>query len=319
VHTIWYDGAGWSAGRILDAVHERTVGDADPQGLTMVVLAAGLGSRFGGTKQLAGVGPSGEAIIDYTIADARRAGFEHLVLVIRHDLTDLVVDHLASVHGPGLRYTLVYQDDFGPARAKPWGTGHAVLAARAVVRNPFAVVNADDFYGRGAFEQLARALRSPGAPNRHHLVAYRLAETLSPSGTVSRGVCTTGPDGTLISIVENLAIARDGEGRIVSGGNGNQLAPDTPVSMNLWGLQPSVFDELASAWDQFRADAGDSAEFQLPTVIDAAVSAGRASVMVERTDAPWMGVTYPDDLAEVRTRIGRLVADGVYPSPLSNA
>lgn len=288
------------------------------QHVSLVVLAAGLGSRFGGTKQLAAVGPSGEAILDYTINDAGRAGFDRLVLVIRHELTALVVDHLRTVHGDGLDYRLVYQDDFGPSRAKPWGTGHAVLAAHEAVTGPFAVVNADDFYGRRAFEQLARALRGDAAPTHHHLVAYRLAETLSASGTVSRGVCTARATGELVSIVENLAIARDEHGEIVSLETGRRFDADTPVSMNLWGLRPSILEELHRAWSAFSAAHGadPKAEFQLPTVIDAAVAAGRASVGVELTDSPWMGVTYPDDLADVQARIGDLVAAGEYPSPL---
>ena len=287
------------------------------QPLSLVVLAAGLGSRFGGTKQLAAVGPSGEAILDYTIAEAQRAGFAELVLVIRHELTELVAAHLRAVHGTGLAYRLVYQDSFGPTRAKPWGTGHAVLAAHESVSGRFAVVNADDFYGRAAFEQLARALSAEGAPNHHHLVAYRLAETLSASGTVSRGVCTATPHGELVAIVENLALARDEHGAIVSLQTGRRFAEDTAVSMNLWGLHSSIFDELHAAWALFSAaDADPEAEFQLPTVINQAVTAGRATVSVAVTDSPWMGVTYPGDLAEVRSRIAADVARRHYASPL---
>ncbi|MEZ5236415.1 MAG: NTP transferase domain-containing protein [Acidimicrobiales bacterium] len=287
--------------------------------LALVVLAAGLGSRFGGTKQLAEVGPSGEAILDYTIDDARRAGFDEIVLIVRRDLEQLVTEHLRATHGPALTFRLVFQDDFGPSRAKPWGTGHAVLAARDTVDGPFAVVNADDFYGTAAFGRLAEALRNDDDPaDRHYLVAYRLARTLSASGTVSRGVCSTGADGMLTSIVENLAIERV-DGRIVSHDSGAELAEDTPVSMNLWGLRPSIFTELGTAWERFLAERGDDpkAEFQLPTVISAAVHAGRASVAVARTDADWMGVTYPADLADVVTRIGELVASGAYRSPLT--
>lgn len=287
--------------------------------LALVVLAAGLGSRFGGTKQLAEVGPSGEAILDYTIHDARRAGFEDIVLIVRRDLESLVGDHLRATHGAGTAFRLVFQDEFGPTRAKPWGTGHAVLAARDAVRGPFAVVNADDFYGAASLQRLADALRRAGdPPDRHLLVAYELARTLSASGTVSRGVCTTGADGMLIGIEENLAIERIADGTIVSHDSGATLAETTPVSMNLWGLRPSVFAELGAAWDRFLAERGEDpkAEFQLPTVISAAVRAGRASVAVEHTDAAWMGVTYPDDLGDVVARIAGLVASGVYRSPL---
>lgn len=290
--------------------------------LHLVVLAAGLGSRFGGTKQLAAVGPTGEVILDYTITDARRAGFDRLVLVVRRDIEELVIAHLHDVHGAALPYRLVYQDELGPARAKPWGTGHAVLTAAGAVDGPFAVVNADDFYGRRPFERLAAVLRAPTAPpNRHHLVAYELARTLSPSGSVSRGVCSADADGTLTSIVEHLAISRRPDGRIVSTDPQAELAADAPVSMNLWGLQPSMFEELRRAWDTFMLERGDdpTAELQLPTVIDAAVAAGRASVALERTDAAWMGVTYPDDLADVQAKLSALVRAGEYPSPLRPA
>jgi choline kinase len=289
--------------------------------MSLVVLAAGLGSRFGGTKQLAEVGPAGEAILDYTVSDARRAGLSDIVLVIRRDLEELVSAHLRRFHGPDLAVRMVYQDELGPPRAKPWGTGHAVLAAAGAVDGPFAVVNADDFYGRAPIEQLAAALRRDDPPGTHYLMAYELAQTLSASGTVSRGVCRAGPGGVLRSIVENLAIARDGDGRIVSRDSGRQLAEDTPVSLNLWGLRPAMLAELAQAWEQFQAERGGdpAAEFQLPTVIDGAIAAGRATVLVEQTGAEWMGVTYPDDLAHVRRRIAELVQDGTYPCPIGPA
>ncbi len=301
------------------------------EGPALVVLAAGLGSRFGGTKQLATVGPAGEVILDYTMVDARRAGFGEVVLIIRHDITELVTDHLRQIHGDAIPYRLVFQDDLGPGRAKPWGTGHAVLAARDTVQGPFGVVNADDFYGGEALQTLADALRTGGAAYRHHLIAYRLDQTLSPAGPVSRGVCRvdgTGTDGSgntnLQRIVEHHGIIRTESGEIRAAdadgqpGGGAVLAGDSPVSMNLWGLQPSALLELAEAWTTFADHAEPTAELQLPTVLDAAVSAGRASVRVKRTDAAWMGVTYPDDLVVVRARVRDLVDAGRYPSPLSS-
>ncbi len=290
--------------------------------LTLVVLAAGLGSRFGGTKQLAEVGPSGGAILDYTIFDARRAGFDRLVLIVRTDLVELVRDHLARQHGPDLDYELVLQDRFGPSRAKPWGTAHAVLATADAVPGPFGVVNADDFYGRDALAELAAALRDPADRQarrvRHHLVAYRLASTLSPRGTVSRGVCTVDGDGNLRSIVENLAIERGDDGRIVSGEAATVLADDTLVSMNLWGLQPQVFDALRDGWASFHAAHAEDpkAEFLLPTVIGSLVDAGEASVAVHSTASTWVGVTYPGDLDEARATIAALTAEGIYLSTL---
>ena len=302
--------------------------DPNPDRPSLVVLAAGLGSRFGGTKQLAEVGAHGEAIVDYTIADARRAGFDQVVLIVRRELGTLVETHLARIHGPTLPFRLVYQDDLGAFRAKPWGTGHAVLATRGAVAGAFAVVNADDFYGPAAFETLAVALRRP-APDQYVLVAYRLDQTLSAAGPVSRGVCRV-RGAELVSIEEHYGIERMSDGRITaSGGTGGAgsadvqrvLGEDTPVSMNLWGMRPSIFSELGQAWEQFQVDVerGDSppdAELQLPTVISAAVTAGRASVAVETTQAAWMGVTYPADLAHVQARIAAMVTAGSYPSPL---
>lgn len=283
--------------------------------LSLVVLAAGIGSRFGGTKQLAEVGPHGEAILDYTIHDARRAGFERVVLIVRSDLVEPVESHLLRHHGVELDYELVLQDRFGPQRAKPWGTGHAVLATASSVPGAFGVVNADDFYGAEAFVQLADALRQP---DTHHIVAYRLAQTLSELGTVSRGVCEVAANGRLVSIVENLAIARDADGSIVSRDSGATLAADTLVSMNLWGLQHSVFEALGAGWAAFHAAHADDAkaEFLLPTVIGELVATGAAEVVVHPTDAAWLGVTYPGDLPAAQARIGELVADGTYPSPL---
>ncbi|MPY95293.1 MAG: NTP transferase domain-containing protein, partial [Acidimicrobiia bacterium] len=184
---------------------------------TLVVMAAGIGSRFGGTKQLAEVGPGGEALLDYTIADARRAGFGPVVLVVREAIRDAVGDHLARFHADAASFTLLCQDldtsaaDAGaPPRDRPWGTGHAVLSARGEVRGPFAVVNADDYYGAAALDELGRALAAPGgrSPTTYHLVAYRLANTLSTEGTVSRGVCRVAADGRLETVTEHLAIAR---------------------------------------------------------------------------------------------------------------
>jgi len=286
--------------------------------LTLVVLAAGLGSRFGGTKQLAEVGPHGEAVLDYTIHDARIVGFERFVFIVRSDLVEPVTAHLRAVHGDDLDHALVLQDRFGPSRPKPWGTGHAVLAAAAELPGPFGVVNADDFYGRDGLRVLATALRSPGDDCEHHLVAYRLAATLSPGGTVSRGVCTVDDAGNLADLVETHAIGRGDDGRIHGEVDGHAvvLDDDRPVSMNLLGLRPSMLDELAEAWEPFVATAGETAEFILPGVLGDAAATGRATVRVHRTDAVWHGVTYPTDADDVRAAIAAEVAAGTYPAPL---
>lgn len=306
-------------------------------------MAAGLGSRFGGTKQLAEIGPSGEALLDYTIVDARRAGFERVVLIVREAIREEVAAHLAHFHDDADSFTLVCQDrdPVAPPRAKPWGTGHAILTVRDDVPGPFVVVNADDYYGREAFAELAAGLSTgtaegPGlapAPPELQLVAYRLAKTLSPRGSVSRGVCEVAADGTLVAITERLAIARGGDGIIRAEPDAGtqrgavtrdgvspavELAEDTPVSMNLWGLHPFVFEHLAAGFERFVAEhAGDErAEFLLPAVIDDLVASGVTRVRVRRTDADWLGVTYPGDLDDARRHLADLVAAGIYPSPL---
>jgi hypothetical protein len=251
-----------------------------------VVMAAGVGSRFGGTKQLAEVGPAGEALLDYTIVDARRAGFDRVVLIVRQEIRDAVAAHLAEIHPDADRFTLVCQD----------------------------------YYGREAFVTLAGEL-SAGGGEELHLVAYELAQTLSPRGSVSRGVCQVASDGTLADITEHLTIAREGDGTIRAGAGGPDLAPDTPVSMNLWGLQPFVFDHLAAGFARFVEEhRGDErAEFLLPEVIDGLVSSGVTRVRVHRTAASWLGVTYPGDLDDARARIAELVDAGVYSSPLGSS
>lgn len=279
-------------------------------------MAAGIGSRFGGTKQIAPVGPKGEAIVDYTIHDARRAGFERVVMIVRSDIEEMVRDHLRGQHGDDFEPIYVCQDRHGPQRDKPWGTGHAVAAAADQVSGPFAVVNADDFYGRDAYATLAAALRADS--DELHLVGYQLAQTLSPSGSVSRGVCDVDA-GYLVDISEHLRIERDATSKaIVSLDHEQELADDTTVSMNLWGLRPwilgSLVDGFAPFVDEHRDD--PKAEYQLPTIIRAALDdTRRASVLP--TDSRWFGVTYPDDLGQVQTEIAALVDAGEYPSPLA--
>jgi hypothetical protein len=296
-------------------------------------MAAGVGSRFGGTKQLAEIGPSGEALLDYTIVDARRAGFEQVVLIVRDAIRDEMADHLRRFHPDAADFALVRQDrdPSAPARAKPWGTGHAILTVRDHVPGPFVVVNADDHYGREAFVTLAAALSASSAeaggtrPDLQ-LEAYELGRTLSPRGSVSRGVCDVADDGTLIGITERLTIERGRDGVIraeaqagdAAAGDTIELADDTPVSMNLWGLHPFVFDHLATGFERFvSVHRGDErAEFLLPAVIDDLVASGVTRVRVRRTGADWLGVTYPGDLEDARRHVAALVASGVYRSPL---
>jgi len=292
----------------------------DASAWSLVVMAAGIGSRFGGTKQLAEVGPAGEALLDYTIDDAQRAGAGQVVLIVRQAIADDVTRHLRRFHADADRFTLVCQDGdpTAPPRERPWGTGHAILTARDHVPGPFVVVNADDFYGRASFVTLADAFGEDPAGHELHLVAYRLAATLSSQGSVSRGVCDVDDSGWLRSITERLAIEREADGRIrANGPNGLVLDDDTPVSMNLWGLQADVFDHLARGFADFVATHRheEKAEYLLPEVIGELSRAGRR-VRVHRTDAEWLGVTYPGDLDDARRRLGDLMAGGSYSSPL---
>ncbi|RIL08351.1 nucleotidyltransferase [bacterium] len=311
---------------------------------TLVVLAAGVGSRYGGLKQIEPVGPSGEIMLEYAAFDARRAGFGRVVFVIRRDIEAdfraLVAPRLGGAIDVG--YAFQSLDDVPPpftappARRKPWGTAHAVRACRHAVDGPFGVVNADDFYGRAAFARLGDALRGgevdgaaagiraadPGAGrDTYFLVSYPLRQTLSDHGSVSRGICTVSADGDLVRVEERLRIAPDGDGARCLGDDGawHRLAADTPVSMNLWGFTPGVFAHLDRAFAAFLAAGGrddPAAELHLPAVVDAAVRAGAARVRVIPTRARWLGVTYPADAPFVVAGIRALVEAGEYPSPL---
>ncbi|MFN0088794.1 MAG: NDP-sugar synthase [Acidimicrobiales bacterium] len=279
--------------------------------LTLLVLAAGLGSRFGGAKQLAEVGPNGEALLDYTLDDARAAGFARVVLIVRSDLEGLVAEHLARRQPAELDYELVAQDadELAPPRARPWGTAHAVLAARRALHTPFAVVNADDYYGPSAFAQLADAFAADerAGSERSWLVAYRLARTLSPAGPVSRGVCEVGEDGSLRRITEQLALRRGDDGAIRNE-SGEVFAPDSLVSMNLWGLRPALLEPLEAAFEVFAARHREDpkAEHQLPTALDELARAGLTTVRVVPTEERWIGITYAEDLAEASARLADL-------------
>jgi NDP-sugar pyrophosphorylase family protein len=259
---------------------------------TLVVLAAGVGRRYGGSKQLVGLGPGGELLLEYDLFDALRAGFDRAVLVVRPEQEPLFRARLAD--GAGRRVGIAYA-----RQPEPRGTADAVLAARGQVTGPFAVANADDVYGPGAFRALARGMRQ--APDAWTLVAYDLARTLSPGGPVARALLRTAPDGSLLGLEEHGA---------VQGGTGR-------VSMNLWGFTPDLFDGLA-ALAQGRGDAAGG-EFLLPEAVGALVLAGRARVRVVDTDERWLGVTWPADRAWVEMGLREAVRDGRYPSPLWGA
>ena len=269
---------------------------------TLVIMAAGLGSRFGGVKQLAQVGPDGEAIIDFSIADAVAAGFGRIVVIVRADIEADVREHLGRRHaGRGAEWVYVRQDDLGPPRAKPWGTAHAILSAARAIDGPFAVINADDYYGPSSYELAAECLGRVG-PGQAANVAFEIGQTVPPSGSVTRGV-TKVDDGWLVAIVETEGCERLADGRYSAGGA--IVAGGTPVSMNLWCFHPAILDDLTERWLAFqeRAAGDPKAECQLPTVVGELMAADRLRVEVVRSGEQWIGITNPEDLELTRAAL----------------
>lgn len=297
-------------------------------GLDLVVMAAGMGSRFGGLKQVEGFGPTGETLLEYSLFDAIEGGFDRFVFVIRRDIENTFRDKVISKFRHHVECVCVYQelDDLPSGfcvpegRLKPWGTGHAVLAARSVVRNCFGVINADDAYGRDAFIRVGSFLKGLDAEASVCAMAgYRLGNTLSANGTVSRGLCETDEEGNLLAVTEHTALRLLDDGTIVSDEEaGVSLECDAFVSMNFWGFAHSFMAILMERFEAFLSDRGDEekSEFYLPSAVDHAVRSGRLKAKVVPTDACWFGVTYPDDREPVRQAVSRLVETGIYPSPL---
>ncbi len=289
-------------------------------------MAAGLGSRFGGLKQLAAVGPAGESLLEYSLYDALEAGFSEPVVVIRPSMAETFSEVLLSRLPSHARPSVVFQEDPSPAHArqKPWGTGHALLCAEKTLESPFAVINADDFYGRQALLIIRTFLESAEPAGTDYCMAgYRLDRVLSPHGIVSRGICRVGTDGTLIAIREHKALERQGD-RIVSldpGGKTSELDDGEVISMNLWGFSPSIFSLARPIFQRFLLENRDSesAEFYLPHLVQTLVSEGRARVHVLPVEDRPLGLTFRQDLEDTRARIQALTAEGRYPSPLWNA
>lgn len=277
---------------------------------TLVVMAAGIGRRFGGDKQLVEVGPRGETFLDYAIAAATGAGASKVVLVARSEIDSALRDHVADRHRTRIRagvdFAVVCQDTHGPPRPRPWGTAQAVLVAAAEVEGPFVVCNADDYYGPTAMELLAAAAISIGN-SEACLCGYRLGRTLSSTGSVSRGVCETSGD-RLDAIVEHHGVARRADGTITASDPPAVLSADTIVSMNLWAFSHSALAWIGASFDRFLADhGGDStAECLLPTVVGEHMARGDLSVRVVTTDEPWIGVTNAADLATARAAIAHI-------------
>jgi hypothetical protein len=295
--------------------------------VTLLILAAGMGSRYGGLKQLDRLGPGGGTVLDYSVFDALRAGFSRVVFVTRRELADAFEEAFVSRWRAKADCALAFQElsdvpapfSVPAGREKPWGTAHAIRAAHHAISGPFAVINADDFYGQNAFRALAGFLSSPDAASPHAMVAYRLENTLSEHGTVSRGVCRVSPEGTLSGITEFLKIARDGDGAMRDGATGTVLPEGTPVSMNCWGFSPAFFDALEKDFASFLASpeaaANPKAEFTIPSVVDGAIARGDA-VKVLPCDAKWSGVTYQSDRPAVVARLAALTESGEYPADL---
>ena len=297
---------------------------------TLLILAAGMGSRYGGLKQMDPVGPSGEIVLDYSIFDALRAGFGRVVFVIRRDIEKPFREQVGAKWESRIPCGYAFQDlaDVPPGfavpadRAKPWGTAHAIRAGRREIAGPFAAINADDFYGADSFRALAKHLTAPPHPTGHCMVAFRLGQTLSEHGSVSRGVCLCGPDRLLTGIQERTKITQHADGTLwdePEGAEPGRLTGNEPVSMNCWGFMPAVFDELNSAFEQFlRGEGGASPkkEFTIPGVVDGLIRSKRGTVKVLDTSARWFGVTYREDKATVQESIRALVATGAYPKAL---
>ncbi len=296
---------------------------------TLFVLAAGMGSRYGGLKQMDGLGPNGETIMDYSIYDAVRAGFGKVVFVIRHSFEDDFRNKIIKKYENVIPVELVFQEldylpegfPLNPERVKPWGTNHAVLMGKDVIREPFAVINADDFYGRESFAILADSLKElAGKTNEYCMIGYRVGNTLSESGAVARGVCEVNKDSYLTTVVERTHIERvdgvvkykDENGEFVS------INDNTPVSMNMWGFTPDYFDYSESYFIDFLKQNADNikAEYFIPLLVNDLINTNKIKLKVLDTPSKWFGVTYADDRPAVVAKINTLIEAGEYPAKL---
>ena len=295
---------------------------------TLFVLAAGMGSRYGGLKQIDGLGPSGETIMDYSVYDALRAGFGKVVFVIRKDFEEAFRKAVISKYADKVPCEVCFQSvdsvpegcTYNPERTKPWGTNHAVLMAKGLINEPFAVINADDFYGRESFQVLADYLKSvEGTTGKYCMVGYRVANTLSENGSVSRGVCATDENGYLTDVVERTKIEKVGDKIIYTeDGVDTEIAPNSPVSMNMWGFTPEYFEYVEKAFVEFLQARGQElkSEFYIPTLVNDMIRSGKATCKVLDTTSKWFGVTYAEDRPQVVMKINSLVKEGVYPEKL---
>ena len=295
---------------------------------TLVVMAAGMGSRFGGLKQLMPVDGQGHPIIDFSMFDARRAGFQNVVFIIKHAIEEQFRETIGRRMERQFSVEYVFQEpDVLPpgysvpvGREKPWGTGHAVACCRGVVHGPFAVINADDFYGAGAFKTIYDFLAEPHEPSEYAMVGYRLRNTVTENGAVARGICSV-ENGFLTGVTERVKIEKRGAAAAyIEDGREYPLSGDEIVSMNFWGFSPKMLDEL---WARFPAFLDQQvpadplkSEFFLPSVANAAVQEGLGSVRVLECGEVWHGVTYREDLQSVKDAVAALKQAGIYPDSL---
>ena len=297
--------------------------------MTLVILAAGMGSRYGGLKQLDPMTDGGAFIIDFSVFDAIRAGFDRVVFIIKEENLELFRETIGNRIAKKIRVDYAFQrtDDLPSGfsvpegRVKPWGTGHAVYCVRDLVKDHFAVINADDFYGRDTFLQLAKhlsAAQADGDVAHHCMVGFRLGNTLTENGTVSRGHCTVSPDGMLEGVVERTKIKKTDDGAAYLDDDGTgwvDLPADSIVSMNCWGFTPAIFARLESGLAAFLSNLGDNptkAEYYLPAAVDEQRRDGACDVRVYPTQSRWYGVTYAEDKAAVKAAIAEMIANGEY-------
>lgn len=291
---------------------------------TLLILAAGMGSRYGGLKQLDEVGQAGEAIMDYSIYDAIKAGFGKVVFVIRRDFEQEFKDKIGSRWEGKVQVEYAFQgpDTYVPAvagqveRAKPWGTGHAVLVAKDMVNEPFVAINADDFYGYAGFEKMAKFLKNDCQPTHYAMVGYVLRNTLSENGAVSRGVCSMDESNLLRTVTECTGIEETPDGIFYNGENGKQsLSGDALVSMNIWGFHPHIFELLQTGFNEFVAKnaSNPKAEFYISSYANDLINNGTATFEVLPNDEKWYGVTYREDKEMVQAAFAEMTAKGVYP------
>jgi dTDP-glucose pyrophosphorylase len=293
---------------------------------TLLVLAAGMGTRYGGNKQLDEVGPSGETIIDYSIFDAIRAGFGKIVFVIRRDIEDQVKERFVEKLNGKIEVDYVFQEitnlpegvKVSPERSKPWGTSHAILVTEPKIREPFGVINADDFYGAESFRILRDFLVTDKNPTNYCIVGYKLGNTLSDHGHVNRGVCQAGEDGFLKDIVETRQIEKTKSGAVAPDPDGKpqQFTGNEIVSMNLWGFKPSCYNFLGKEFRNFIDTKGMDlkSELDIPTSVDKFVKSGEITIKILMSNERWFGVTYREDKPFVVDSIRNMIRKGIYPA-----